>query len=62
MVAEGAIVVVYSAAWCGYCRAAETLLASRGVEFRRYAVSGSPARNARNRTQPKIRANAAKST
>jgi glutaredoxin 3 len=33
-------VVVYTTDWCPYCRAAEALLRSKGVDYRRVDVSG----------------------
>lgn len=33
-------VVVYATRWCGYCRAAEALLADKDVPYRRVDVGG----------------------
>ena len=35
-------VVIYSTAWCGYCRAAEALLRRKNVAFQRIDVAGDP--------------------
>lgn len=39
----GVPVKIYTKQWCGYCRAAERLLKSKGVEFENQDVSDDPA-------------------
>ncbi|MCC7348347.1 MAG: glutaredoxin 3 [Variibacter sp.] len=37
-------VEIYTTPWCGYCRAAKTLLARKGVSFSEIDVSANPDR------------------
>lgn len=35
-------IVMYSSSWCGYCRAAKTLLQERGLEYEEIEVDQDP--------------------